>query len=349
VSVNSTTPFASDRFSAYAAGNYALNGYTTGTGTSLWADNSGAGYGGQMFSATGIGVVSNVYSAAAPAGSIAVQADMDGLGRAGQFISYNTANTNQTIFAANTTTGLAATNAAAVWGQSPAGGRGGVFLAGNNSSSTIALQGQFTGTGAVDAIGVFGVSTPQAGWGYGVVGQGSWYGVFSFGDQGATGFKFFTIDHPLDPENKILRHASIESNEVLNVYRGNVVLDASGSAEISLPDYFEAINTNYSYNLTPIGGAANVYVKTEIIGGSFVVAGGNPGMKVSWTVYAERNDKYAQMHPEKKEMEMEKKDYMKGKYFDPESYGQPKENGLAPSDDMKSVVIPTKVVSNEKK
>jgi hypothetical protein len=37
-------------------------------------------------------------------------------------------------------------------------------------------------------------------------------GVFAFGDVGATGGKPFIIDHPLDPENKMLRHFALESN-----------------------------------------------------------------------------------------------------------------------------------------
>ncbi len=148
------------------------------------------------------------------------------------------------------------------------------------------------------------------------------YGVLSNGDFGATGTKTFIIDHPLDPENKFLRHFSTESNEVLNVYRGNIVLDENGEAIVELPDYYDAINTNPSYNLTPVGGFAQLYVKEEIKDGKFVIAGGAAGLKVSWTIYAERNDPYLQQYPEKREVEVEKREGQQGKYFMPQLYNQ---------------------------
>jgi hypothetical protein len=51
-------------------------------------------------------------------------------------------------------------------------------------------------------------------------------------------------------------------------------------------------------------------------------------MKVSWYVYAERNDKFVQEYPFSKSVEMEKKPHEKGKYLRPELYGQPEEKGI---------------------
>ncbi len=215
-------------------------------------------------------------------------------------------------------------------------GGGGSFTGNDNgvagysyttSNGSYGVYGQYTG-GVADGRGVYGWAYPLNNWGYGVYGYGGWYSVYANGDLGATGLKTFLIDHPADPENKMLRHYSIESNEVLNVYRGNVVLDANGEAEITLPDYFHLINTNFSYNLTPIGGPANLYILTEINEeGKFKVAGGNPNQKISWYVYAERNDPYLQQNPEKKEVVVEKTGERKGKYFMPELYGQPDSKG----------------------
>lgn len=176
-----------------------------------------------------------------------------------------------------------------------------------------------------DNIGAFNNGAAVAGVGrFGVIGQDRYngavtgaYGVFSSGDLGASGTKTFMIDHPLDPENKILRHFSIESNEVLNIYRGNATFDANGEAIIQLPEYFDAINQNPSYQLTPIGGAANLYIKTEIENNTFVIAGGRIGMKVSWTVHTERNDAYLQQFPEKRAVEMDKNGAQKGKFIMP--------------------------------
>ena len=58
------------------------------------------------------------------------------------------------------------------------------------------------------------------------------------------GTKNFKIDHPLDPENKYLVHAAIESSEVLNVYSGNVTTNEQGEAIITLPEWFDALNSS---------------------------------------------------------------------------------------------------------
>lgn len=219
-------------------------------------------------------------------------------------------------------------NAASVWGQS-SGIRSGVFVATGATANTTCLQGTYTGpAGNYDAIGVYGQSTPAAFYGYGVVGTGGWYGVFANGNLGASGTKAFEIDHPLDPENKYLKHYSMESPEVLNMYRGNIVLDANGEATVTLPDYFKEININFSYHLTPIGSFANLYIKEEIQGNQFKIAGGNPNQKISWQVFAERNDLYLQQNPESKAVEVDKKEFDKGLYLRPELYNQPEEKGI---------------------
>ncbi|MEO8035996.1 MAG: hypothetical protein ABI837_16280, partial [Acidobacteriota bacterium] len=172
--------------------------------------------------------------------------------------------------------------------------RSGVFTAAMPSSATKALTGVYTGGGAINGIGVYGraLDGTNPTFGIGVMGEGGSFGVFAQGNLGASGTKTFLIDHPLDPANRFLKHYSMESPEVLNVYRGNIVLDASGAREVLLPAYFDAINRNVSYQLTAIGAAApDLHVQREVDGNrSFTVAGGKAGMKVSWVVYAERND-----------------------------------------------------------
>ncbi len=111
------------------------------------------------------------------------------------------------------------------------------------------------------------------------------------------GTKDFVIDHPLDRSTSNLAHNAVEGPGYYTHYHGNVQLGADGSAWVQLPDYFEALNTDPSYQLTPVGGSANVYVAEEVTNNRFKVAGGKPGMKVSWQVHASRNDPYAQDHP----------------------------------------------------
>jgi hypothetical protein len=211
----------------------------------------------------------------------------------------------------------------------------------------------YTGIDVADHIGVSGFSAPAAGWGIGVLGEGDWYGIFSLGDFTATGVKAFTIDHPEDPANKILKHFSIESNEVLNMYRGVVQLDANGEAAVELPDYFHLINKDFSYQLTAIGTSQNPYVKEEINENSFVV-GGAPNTKVSWTVHATRNDAYMQQHPESGLDVVAKEGERKGKYVMPELYNQPETAGMFYTDRSKNipttkVKLPENTVENFKK
>jgi len=117
------------------------------------------------------------------------------------------------------------------------------------------------------------------------------------GNLDVTGTKNFCIPHPLEPERKVLRHAAIESNEVLNQYSGNVILDDAGQAWVELPTWFEAINCDYRYQLTCIGTFAPVYIAEECRGNKFKIAGGKPGMKVSWQLTAVRNDAYIRSNP----------------------------------------------------
>lgn len=103
----------------------------------------------------------------------------------------------------------------------------------------------------------------------------------------------FTIDHPLDPDNKILNHYFIESPEMINIYRGVAHLDANGKAEIHLPDYFDALNRNTMVQLTGVG-TSDVFVAEEVSGNRFVI-GGKPGTKVYWMVTGDRKDPSAEI------------------------------------------------------
>lgn len=240
-------------------------------------------------------------------------------------------------------------------------GRGGAMVVqnqGNTIPGAPITVGDFayTGTDADDHIAVAGTSAPAASFGIGVqgggnfvgvVGEGGDFGVVSIGDFMATGAKLFVIDHPQDPENKYLKHANIESNEVLNFYRGTAVFDATGKATVTLPSYYESINKNASYQLTPVGAAMpNLFIEAEIKNGVFTIAGGVPDKKVSWNVTAERNDAYFQQNPEKRIMETDKGP-RKGKYLNPELYNQPAEKGIFYK--KETVMKPSSVEMPEKK
>jgi hypothetical protein len=217
---------------------------------------------------------------------------------------------------------------------------GGLFQ--NPSSSGIGVYGYAqatTGTnfGVVgrsespSGRGVVGVAEASTGTNYGVLGRtnssANGWGVYANGRLGASGTKSFQIDHPLRPETHFLNHFCIEAPEPYNLYRGTVTLDAQGEAWVQLPDYFEAINRDASYHLTPIGAAMpNLHVAVEIQGNRFKIAGGAPFKKVSWEVKAVRNDPWVQQYGYQTEQEKPKE--YQGLYLHPELYGQPKERGV---------------------
>jgi len=121
---------------------------------------------------------------------------------------------------------------------------------------------------------------------------------YRVGNNGDFTAKSFVIDHPLDPENKLLRHATLESPNVLNVYVGVTDLDEDGEAVVKLPDYFDPLNINPKYQLTAVGQAMpNLHIKEKVHNNTFVIAGGAPYGEVSWEIKGERNDRAMQDHP----------------------------------------------------
>jgi hypothetical protein len=164
--------------------------------------------------------------------------------------------------------------------------------------------------GGSGQVGVYGLSTVTDGTGVmGVAESGtSAKGVYGYSHSGYAGYfdgnvtilgsisksgGSFKIDHPLDPDNKTLSHSFVESPDMKNIYDGVVVLDANGAAIVVLPAWFEALNRDFRYQLTCIGGYAPVYVAEEIRHNMFKIAGGKPGLKVSWQITGIRHDRWA--------------------------------------------------------
>jgi len=170
----------------------------------------------------------------------------------------------------------------------------------------------------IDAKGIWGRST------------NGWAGYFD-GKVRVSGYLTkagggFVIDHPLDPANKFLYHSFVESPDMMNIYNGNVTLDAGGEAVVALPDWFGALNKEFRYQLTCIGGFAPVYIADEVSGNRFRIAGGSSGMKVSWQVTGIRQDTYAATHPI--QVEVAKAGTESGKYLHPQEFGLAREMGI---------------------
>jgi hypothetical protein len=221
----------------------------------------------------------------------------------------------------------------------------GTGVLGSSTSGTGVLGSSTSGVGVSgssgSAPGVQGSSTS----GYGVLGISGYgtgvyglrtdpAGVAGFFDGGVTvangdltvvnGNKPFKIDHPLDPQNKYLSHNAVESSERKNVYDGVALLDEDGEASVELPEWFEALNGDFRYQLTAVGGSApGLHVAEELSENRFKIAGGEDGMKVCWQVTGTRKDRWAAANPF--EVEQEKPEEERGRYLEPSLYDAPEE------------------------
>ena len=134
------------------------------------------------------------------------------------------------------------------------------------------------------------------------------------------------MDDPLDPANKYLVHASVGSSEMKNMYDGTVTTDSQGDATVQLPEWFQALNSDFRYQLTVIGQFAQAIVAREIENNQFEIRTSTPGVKVSWQVTGVRQDAYAKSHP--LVVEPEKQGRMRGFFIRPELYGAPAEKQI---------------------
>jgi hypothetical protein len=201
------------------------------------------------------------------------------------------------------------------------------YVAGTGSSYNYGVDGEAVGTTTTANYGVFAYAT-GGGTNYGVYSQsaGTGYAGYFAGNVSITGSiskgsGTFKIDHPLDPENKYLNHSFVESPDMMNIYNGNVVTDASGDATVTMPDYFEALNKDFRYQLTVIGTFAQAIVAEEMSGNTFKIKTDKPNVKVSWLVTGVRQDKYANAH--RVVPEEEKEPQYKGYYLHAKEWGQP--------------------------
>ncbi|HET7206911.1 MAG TPA: hypothetical protein VFI95_10070 [Terriglobales bacterium] len=141
-----------------------------------------------------------------------------------------------------------------------------------------------------------------------------------------SGTKNFKIDHPLDPGNKYLIHSAVESSEMMNIYTGNVTTDTQGEATVRLPQWFEAENGDFRYQLTVIGQFAQAIISQKIANHQFTIRTSAPNVEVSWQVTGVRQDAYAKAHP--LVVEQDKEARIRGFYIHPELYGAPAEKQI---------------------
>lgn len=242
----------------------------------------------------------------------AIVVSTDGLGESGVFVINNTINTDPAIRALTNGSGQA------FIGFNTGTGRAGEFSNTNANNTEPALVAFHSGSGAA----IVGVAS-----GTGKAGQ-------FFGDVDVTGTLTHgsisaKIDHPVDPANRYLNYAYVGSPDMKTVYDGVVTLNSQGETWVELPDWLEALNADFRYQLTAIGAPGpNLYIAEKISDNRFKIAGGTTGMEVSWQITGIRKDPFAQQH--RIPVEQFKTDEEIGKYLHPRVYGMPETEGINP-------------------
>jgi len=224
-----------------------------------------------------------------------------------------------------------------------AGGTAGFFVA-NNGAQGLAVQGgaganqsqvfkvdasgngAFAGNVAVTGNGSFAHSVTVS-QNVTISGNVTVSGGLKVTGQVTKGSGSFKIDDPLEPEKKYLSHSFVESPDMMNVYNGNIVTDRHGVATVTLPDYFEALNRDFRYQLTVVGQFAQAIVAKKVAGNRFVIRTSKPGVEVSWQVTGIRQDAYANAN--RIPVEEDKPAQEQGYYLHPEAFGQPESKSIA--------------------
>jgi len=198
-------------------------------------------------------------------------------------------------------------------------------------SSNYGVYGRATSTNG-DA-GVYGYNGSGAWGALGYYTGGSVYAGYFSGNVRITGSiskgsGSFLIDHPLDPLNKTLRHNFVESPWNMCVYPGKVKLDATGKAEVKMPEYYKALvkEDEAIVQITPVGRPFLTGCEWSEDFSTLIIYG-EPDRDVYYTVMADRDDPV--IHQLYKPVEEEKGNgnFTKGKLLYPKAYGYPEEMG----------------------
>ncbi|MCB1626206.1 MAG: hypothetical protein KDI48_00670 [Xanthomonadales bacterium] len=325
-----------DGFAAASSGvNIGVRGVSqSGSGIGgLFTNTSGSGaaVGLEARSSANTGTAIRAATSATTGANVAISASaVSPEGRAGHFV--NTYNPGAGISAAYSVAVRAEIEnleGAAVYGIANHALTTSGILAGvrgqSNSPNGRGIEGIAASTAAgATSVGVYGATFGS--------GPNTRAGFF-LGDTQVTGTLIksggsFRIDHPLDPEHQYLSHSFVESPEMMNIYNGIVETDAEGTAEVILPDWFEALNQTFRYQLTVLKSFARATVWEEIEGNRFVIRTDEPGIRVSWQVTGVRHDRWAQAH--RIPVEQDKPANDQGKFLHPDLWGKGAEHQIGP-------------------
>ncbi len=333
-----------------ATGNVGIATVDTGNGASIpftpfaklhVQTDTGTAVRGQASATSGVGVDGFASAASGATFGVFGQSDSpNGYGVEGYASSADGTSTG-VLGRANSTFGLGVHG----YASASSGETYGVFGRSDSPNGTAVFGYGYAVSGP--AIGVFGKTESTNGTalqGYAVATTGTNYGLYAttFSSGGYAGYfsgnvhvngtlsktaGSFKIDDPLDPSHKYLQHSFVESPDMMDVYNGNVTLDDNGEAVVTMPDWFQSLNEDFRYQLTPMGDAMpNLHLADPIADNQFSIAGGTPGGQVSWQVTGIRHDPYAEAH--RIQVVVDKPADEQGTYLYPDLYGQPASKGL---------------------
>jgi hypothetical protein len=297
-----------------------------GTGVFANAGSSTSSNGVIAEGATGVAAYTTV------AGSIALYGDAGNSTGSNGVVGYGATGVagNSTINGSYGTYGSGSTG---VWGNST----------GTGANVGVLGLGATGVQGVGDAWGVLGQSSSTSGSGGGFSNSTTGDALFTYNQSGGYAAFFdgnvdvdgnlskaggsFKIDHPLDPANKYLYHSFVESPDMMNIYNGNATTDASGSAVVTLPAWFETLNRDFRYQLTVMGQFAQAIVASKVANHQFTIKTDKPNVEVSWQVTGIRQDAWANAH--RIPVEVEKAQADRGLYLHPELFGAPPAKSIA--------------------
>jgi hypothetical protein len=174
--------------------------------------------------------------------------------------------------------------------------------------------------------GVYGTTPDESGLAYGVFAEAATtnYALLASGNALVTdtlskGGGSFKIDHPLDPGGKYLYHSFVESPDMMNVTARSPSM-AEGRPQLSCPSGLRRSTGTVATSSPPLAALRQSCTShAEVKDGSFSIAGGKAGQKVSWQVTGIRQDAWANAN--RIPVEVEKKAEDRGRYLHPDLFG----------------------------
>jgi hypothetical protein len=226
-----------------------------------------------------------------------------------------------------------------VYGHSTASGASGVY----GEGSAGALYGV---AGRAPSFGLWGEASGSTGRGvFGSARGANGIGVYGFTDGGASALagyfegavtvtgtftapaSMMLMDHPDAPAQRWYRQAQIGSFEQVTVISGNLATGPSGRVGVRVPAVFARYHKDVRYQLTLIGQRGAAWIVDELNDrGRFTIATDVPNARVSWQLTGVRTDPAAVRHPLR--VEAPKPRRQRGRYLQPELFGQPRSAGL---------------------